>query len=265
MSLFKAKSLCDLCSYRSIELKQFGNVQNGVTNCQTHQVTNLGLTCTKCNHFVCINCIKVITPKMVKDSKHFAHQGIFNAFTEAISTASATECKTPPNYIGHCCSIARPSRDAIVEGDLNLSVDEHPTTDCNNNTAPLSGCIFFPEFGIFIDSPFDCMDIHAVGAESNYVSNMKKRCSSGFIKAATKTTYLPARWHCVVSHQFAYENSCKSPSKNCGRPDSWSTTLYRKMKIKSPHNLTRINKVSRNIYFNVLNYVFETCSSLHNY
>ena len=97
----------------------------------------------------------------------------------------------------------------------------------------------------------DCMDIHAVGAESNYVSEVRKRSSSGLIKAATKSIYLPARWHCVISHQFASENSSKSPLKNCIPPESWSTTQYRSMKIKSPHNL-RINKVSRNIYFIVI-------------
>ena len=242
MSLFKAKKLCHLCSYRSIEFKQFAEVKKGVSNTRTFQKSNIGLTCTKCNGFVCIDCMQLLVPVMSRDAKHYCNHDLLDAFKEAISPFSKI-IKTPVDYIGHCCTISRPSRlPASAEGDE--VIHKMPFSNCPDLTPRLSGCIFFPEFDIFIDSPMNCMDIHAVGAEVKNVVRKAKRKRSGKPTPPQKIEYLPARWHCVVPHPFALENNSKAPIRNGVLPAGWKMMFLRKIKIKSPHNNQIIKKVS---------------------
>ena len=103
----------------------------------------------------------------------------------------------------------------------------------------LSGCIFFPEFLLFIDSPIDCMDIHTVGGEYEMKESNKRdtcRSSSSSSKHQNKHEYLPPRWHGVVPHDFAVENAMLAPDRNGEFPDDWKSMYINNHKIALPHD-----------------------------
>ena len=243
MVLFNAERLCLLCSYRSIEFKQFGKIRDGETNAKTHQKTNTGLICTKCNGFVCLDCIKVLVPTMLKDSKHFISTSLLDSYIEAIALLP-NKIVSPSAFIGHCCNIDTDTSPAstLPKQDDDLQRKNH------SNVGRLSGCIFFPEFDIFIDSPMDCMDIHAVGAEYDYSVNDLKRSIDGKPSPRTKNFYLDARWHCVIPHEYAVLVNDISPIANENIPTTWNESIFRKIRIKSPHN-RKIMKVSKFKYY----------------
>ena len=243
MRNFIAERLCHLCSFRSIELKQFGKTRDGIRNSRTYQASNSGLTCTSCNGFVCIDCIKLLTPKMEVDAKHHLDLSILEAFRFAIRAKSPSQ-RSPPNYIGHCCILARPTTPKKATSSSRSSdldscsiMPARLTTTLNFTTRPrLSGCIHFPEFGVFIDSPIDCMDIHAVGAESRFVQkNKRKRNKLGHMKPPSAKVYLPARWHRVIPHTYAIENDYRAPKIKAPLPQAWKTKIFNNIKIKEPH------------------------------
>ena len=171
MSLFNAERLCMLCSYRSIELKQFGKVRKGVINAKTHQKTNTGLICTKCNGFVCVRCIEKIVPFMSSNCKHFISQDLYEHYKTAATMPLKTFC-TPVDYIGHCCIVSS----GLANPEVSQSEFAHPelphpqsnqysltTNAAHKSPEPvetrnavdasrlppvvrsLSGCIFFPK------------------------------------------------------------------------------------------------------------------------
>ena len=271
MSLFKAEKLCMLCSYRSIELKQFGKVdkEGVIRNCKTHQKTNSGLECSKCRLFVCIRCIEMIYPAMLSDSKHYISQDLFKHYQTAATMPFET-FQTPPDFIGHCCLLSDngapvPSEVSIPSVASSIKSRTHADNLCSSTSflsanpsrsssqdtyrkkvdssvppsvGRLSGCIFFPEFDLFIDSPLDCMDIHAVGPEYKYenvkVSNKRKLNTA---RVRKKICYLPARWHCVISHEVAISIDHLAPNPNAREfPPNWSIKSLRGIKIKLPHN-----------------------------
>ena len=251
MGDFIAERLCHLCSFRSIELKQFGKTRKGIRNSRTYQATNRGLTCSSCNGFVCLDCIKLLVPKMKADARHHLDSSILDAFQFATNANPRAPELTPPNYIGHCCIISRP----IIQESMKSNTCPQSDFSCEPALLPpspnfttirpsLSGCIHFPEFGIFIDSPMDCMDIHAVGAESHYVTKNKlKRNRSGKMKPPPAKVYLPARWHRVIPHTFAAKNHEKSPKLKAPIPESWKKMMINNLKINLPH-CTHVKKVS---------------------
>lgn len=245
MSEFIAERLCHLCSFRSIELKQFGKLRKGIRNSRTYQATNRGLLCSSCNGFVCLDCIKLLMPLMESDANHHLDSSILQAFQFATNAKPRAQV-TPSNYIGHCCIISRPIIDESIESTHDSP--SHSEASCKHRlplsptfitTRPrLSGCIHFPEFGIFIDSPMDCMDIHAVGAESHFVRNNKsKRNRSGKKKtpSAKANVYLPARWHRVIPHTYAVRNNDKAPKLKDQLPQSWKKMMINNLKINLPH------------------------------
>ncbi len=282
MALFKADRLCLLCSYRSIEWKQFGKVNKaGEINAKTHQKTNSGLICSKCDKFVCIRCIKMILPAMSSDSHQFLSTDLLDHYQSALSMPIRS-VSTLGNYIGHCCSIGIDSTPPVSSDAISniIQSDNHPSSTYQNcpsamSTPPeittnteikvgrLSGCIFFPEFELFIDSPLDCMDIHAVGPEHRYESNRLKRGSTGDPSLERKKVcFLPARWHCVISHEEALRVNELAPQSNSKTlPISWTTKLLHKIKINLPHNSSK-KKVS--IYIFVIEIVVCHISSENN-
>jgi len=288
MSLFRAERLCMLCSYRSIEWNQFGKVRrDGTVNAQTHQKTNTGLTCTKCNGFVCIGCIKKILPYMSSHAKHFVSQDLYGHYQTA-AAMPLDNFHTPDCYIGHCCIVGTvppsisspppstsstnnpkrdsssppvpstntstvPSKDAVDSTSISSKKGADLSDDCLNfseSVGRLSGCIFFPEFEMFIDSPLDCMDIHAVGPEHQYTVNNSKRNANGEPSVERKKEcYLPGRWHCVISHCVAVELENLAPQSNDAKlPTDWRIKVFNRIKINLPHN-NKI-KVSTFTYIN---------------
>ena len=279
MSLFNATRLCLLCSYRSIEVKQFGKTRKGEINAKTHQITNSGLVCPKCDGFVCHNCISFLVPTMKLDSKHFQSTELLDHYSHAIAYPTST-VRSPPNYIGHCCLIEVPgeiknsqkaskyqttkaessrtgscdTRD-ISSGTIFEQTTDHSCSSSSATTshggqstdhssssksskrtsAALSGCIFYPEFNIFIDSPFDCVDVHALGEECSYKHNCLKRRSNGDMPKPTKICNLNGRWHCVIPDNSAIKLEKISPSINGKIPSSWKVCFLRRIKVKTPH------------------------------
>ena len=254
---FTATRLCHLCSYRSIELKQFGTTRKGLLNTRTFQATNSGLTCTSCNAFVCLDCVKLLTPLIENDAKDHVDSYLLDSFHHALRSKGKTNC-SPKNYIGHCCALSRPRHDNVTPSSapskkvttkcfsVPSTIAPSKSTPASSKTAAppesppitprLSGCIHFPEFDLFVDSPMDCMDIHAVGAESKFiVKNKLKRNKSGNLKPPAAEIYLPARWHRVVSHTFAASIDDKAPKANGPQPESWNSTILRNVKVKQPH------------------------------
>ena len=255
MNSYKSDKLCLLCSYRTIEWKQYGKTKDGILNTRTFQDTNHGLTCTKCNQFICIECINLVLPVMIKDKSKFVNTQFVDTL-EQVSGMKYSSVNTPPGFVGHCCLI-KDSVPKFVPPSQNVSKLKHPDS-------PLSGCIHFPEFALFIDSPFDCMDIHAVGAEYdmiNVVSNKRKNNISGGNKFE-KYQYLPARWHTVIPHQFAMKHASTSPRPNGPIPKDWKYTKLRKIKIKSPHNNNNLETVC--IVSTILMFVVVCMSCVYN-
>lgn len=242
MNRFVADRLCLLCSYRTIEDQQFGNVRDGISNTRTYQATNAGLVCTICNGFVCIDCIRLLVPVISKESRKHSNTDILDMYKAAIDMHPGS-IKTPPGYIGHCCSIDKPA-----QSSQDIINHPHETKEIHStNESRLSGCIFYPEFCLFIDSPINCIDIHAVGAECNVtrtISKKRKHSRKGVSQIKkTSNIYLPARWHCVISHSFATSNNRVAPTFNGSYPKSWRIKYFRNLKISCPHNPMKVAKV----------------------
>ena len=104
MNSYKSDKLCLLCSYRTIEWKQYGKTKDGILNTRTFQKTNHGLTCTKCHQFICIECINVVVPVMIKDKSKFVNTEFIDTL-EQVSGKKYSCVNTPPGFVGHCCLI----------------------------------------------------------------------------------------------------------------------------------------------------------------
>lgn len=274
MSLFNASRLCLLCSYRSIDLKQFGKTKKGEVNAKTHQTTDSGLICSRCDGFVCQNCISILVPALKHDSKHFQSIELLNHYSKALQRPTSTP-SSPPNYVGHCCLIevqadkhkasatipkckipqddTKPisstgtsnelkneqscsssaskasSAQQIVEPSMSKSTQKRPSP-------ALSGSIFYPEFNIFIDSPFQCVDVHALGEECSDEYNCLKRKVNHDSPKPRRVCNLPGRWHCVVPYDSAKKLEKISPKGNGKIPSFWNVSLLHKIKVKLPHS-----------------------------
>ena len=275
MSLFNASRLCLLCSYRSIELKQFGKTRNGEINAKTHQTTDSGLICSKCDGFVCHNCISLLVPAMKLDSKHFQSTDLLDHYSHAVEHQKSTS-RSPPNYLGHCCLIELPTvthnASTTIPKCQSTKRESNPIASCDTSNEPknnhscssassknspsaqqiavpstsksshkttspaLSGCIFYPEFNIFIDSPFHCVDVHALGEECSDEYNCLKRKMNRDSPKPTRICNLPGRWHCVIPHNSARKLEKISPLSNGKIPSFWNVCLLRKIKVKLPHS-----------------------------
>ena len=237
MNCYKPKKLCLLCSYRSIGKKQFGMIRNGIPNTKTSQQTDIGLTCMKCNSFTCIDCINLVVPVMRHDKHKFESTVFFDHLEQASSAQQSTLLDSHSEFIGHCC---------LIDKSFRLETDPvHPNQHrCDRSRersidSQLSGCIFFPEFLLFIDSPIDCMDIHTVGGEYEMKESNKRdtcRSSSSSSKHQNKREYLPPRWHGVVPNDFAVENAMLAPDRNGEFPDDWKSMYINNHKIALPHD-----------------------------
>ena len=240
MNCYKPSKLCLLCSYRTIELKQFGKIKKGILNTRTYQQTDHGLTCSKCKSFVCIDCIKLVAPVMSRDKSNFLDVNYLQCL-ENICSVKPSQITSPPDFIGHCCIV-----DHNIEVFSSHSESNNSRINKSSYSRPperlISGCIFFPEYDLFIDSPFDCMDIHAVGAEYNTTRSLvkkQKREKKSCPYKLNREEYLPARWHGVVSHEFAIEHSHLAPNPNGPPPNHWKYKSLRKINVKMPHSNQR--------------------------
>ncbi len=218
-----ASRLCLLCSVRSIEVNQFGKEIKGVKNIKSFQKTNVGLNCSKCKGLVCVDCMSQLVPVMKKDSKHFISQSLLNGFNKALHSMSNNNIPLS-DHIGHCCVISSPT------------LPKRSVLPSSPKVGRLSGCIFFPEFDIFIDSPLECMDIHALGEETSVSSQCLKRKQSGSDTVKKKTVLLDARWHCVIPPAVALSIHDRSPKPNDSVPPHWKDTLLHNIKVALPHN-----------------------------
>ena len=247
--LFPADRLCMLCSYRSIEYNRFGIVQNGEINAKTHQTTNSGLICTKCNGFVCRKCIASLHPVMMKDSKHFLSTTLVEHYSNLLSVPEGTSAISPLNYIGHCCIVGC--------GQQVLECDADTPASLSGETARLSGCVYFPEFDLFIDSTFDNVDVHILGAEYSSSPLSKKRSidrlleGDGFSNISSK-----GRWHCVIPHEYACKIRNEAPIANGSNPTDWKVTTFRKIRIKCPHMSDKYKEYKVSLYCLHLNFFF---------
>ena len=288
MSSLKAPSLCLLCSCRSIELKQFGKSRKGVMNTKSFQKTHVGMKCSKCNGFVCVDCLTVLVPIITKDVNHFASSSLLRRLEEALFSITSTGV-THRGHIGHCCdvylqheeknimtstvektkthlkTVMKCSSSSVVENSL-------PPTPCSTElVGRLSGCVFFPEFDIFIDSPLECMDIHAVGAEVTISSNRPKRkFPANDSSRKERNCYLEARWHCVVPPEVAAAIHDISPLPNNPIPNHWEVVLLHNIKVATPHNqndfMVRYLIIVCHISFNLFlfhSFFYPSCLLLH--
>jgi len=246
----KFNRLCKLCSYRSIEKKQYGKVnKKGVINSKTFQSTDNGLVCSQCNGLTCPDCMKLLIPVLKKDAHKHVNTDILDAYVSAVRMLPSA-IMSPPNYVGHCCNIksnvAETASANSLEEVLPRSSRINPKS-LSSSDARLSGCIYFPEFDLFIDSPVQCTDIHAVGAESHAAKikitkkrkrnrNMKTHDLKSSLRATKGETYLPARWHCVISDSHARHSNMFTPESNGPVPANWRMKLLSKVKINMPHN-----------------------------
>ena len=187
---------------------------------------------------------------MTKDKSMYLNTDFIDSLERFISVKA--QQKGGSDFIGHCCLLKEqipsspPSPSELSNASIKLPSDNQDpqtsaaTSPCYDHdiAPPLSGCIFFPEFDLFIDSPFDSMDIHAVGAKYNVERiKLKKRKKDGTPSFRFKRDeYLPARWHGVIDHEFACRNIDLTPISNGPIPISWKCMYLRNIKIKTPEN-----------------------------
>ncbi|OEU10743.1 hypothetical protein FRACYDRAFT_246573 [Fragilariopsis cylindrus CCMP1102] len=174
---------------------------------------------------------------MRHDKHKFESTVFFDHLEQASSAQQSTLLDSHSEFIGHCC---------LIDKSFRLETDPvHPNQhQCDRSRersidSQLSGCIFFPEFLLFIDSPIDCMDIHTVGGEYKMKESNKRdtcRSSSSSSKHQNKREYLPPRWHGVVPNDFAVENAMLAPDRNGEFPDDWKSMYINNHKIALPHD-----------------------------
>ena len=251
----KFRRLCKLCSYRNIEKKQYGKVKKvkkgdkkGEPNTKTFQISDNGLVCSRCSGLTCADCMKLIIPVLRKDSHKHVNTDLLDAYVSAVRMLPSA-ILSPSNFVGHCCNI---DSNLAEMGSDDISEEAVPDIWASNpkllssSDARLSGCIHFPEFDLFIDSPVQCTGIHAVGAEFHAAKinkRKRKKLDCPMLRASKGAVYLPARWHCVISDSHARQNNQFAPECNGPVPANWRLQLISNVKIKIPYN-DKVEKVS---------------------
>ena len=246
MNCSKFNRLCKLCSYRSIENKQYGKIRNGESNTKTFQTTDNGLICSSCNGLTCSVCMKLLIPFLQKNKDKHANNDLLHAYMNAVEMLPSP-ILTPAGFIGHCCNID----DYNVNVPTNVIHKNATVTDSMKSPSVvhdgrLSGCIYFPEFQLFVDSPLDCTDIHALGAEKEVTAGLVPIFKKGKFRkndGLRSRIYLPARWHCVILDDYARSNNDISPHRNGMLPKNWNCKFLSKIKISMPQNEDIVEKV----------------------
>ena len=143
---------CIFCSSKSIEQS------SKLSGPKKYPHANQGLTCGKCFRFSCLPCLKLlihIIPKELHDDW-------------ALKVLRFIQSGEEQGFVGSCCQFIdknKKSTDIVRQGDELAGTS-------------FAGCLFFPEFKLLIDSPFDCVDIHGVGEFAGHYGGA---------------------WHCVIS------------------------------------------------------------------
>ena len=197
---------CIFCSASSIEAAVLRRKMSVKRNYDDFTTSDNGLSCTNCNHFACSLCLSNVTTCIGKKL------GQTDAWYMQV-VKFLQDGTIPTNFIGHCC-------------EYDMLGKQKPTTDMATATK-FDGHMFFPEFGLLIDSPFTCVDIHGLGAIADYT---------------------PGAWHCVLSHMTSV--LCK---KNDTCPSPWDLSAMTKelIRIKLPYGKRQIKKVRHSIIMNI--------------
>ena len=173
---------CLFCSPNSVERKQQQSIKpiQPLQEAATTKPTPQFLTCSRCGCKACFRCVSEIVDlckkKGIQEDKWLrtAAQFVDSKMTEAAST-----------FIGSCCE-HRLTRNLMKEAgvqrqnlqqQIKLAADRVSASD----QKLLDGCLFFPQYNLFIDSPNNntsFLDIHGLGRETGAFDGV---------------------WHCVPS------------------------------------------------------------------
>ena len=162
---------CLLCSTKTIKSSSF--LTKRAASFINYIPSKLGLTCTKCQSFACKYCIVLI------------HQSIepkLRANDQWCQDVRSFLSKKPMrvDFVGHCCEFA---------------VLPRCTQDVQSLILPCryDGCLFFPEYGVLVDTCFESVDVFAFGPDIG--------CN------------LKGLWHSVVDYKTArmLEKACVKP------------------------------------------------------
>ena len=116
--------------------KENRKTRKGKSNTKCFQRTNDGMTCSKCNSFVCIECLLLATHLLKQDKHLFVDQTYVNNIDTIVSDYGKKNYKSPSNCIGQCCLI---EQDTPIKDTTSIK----PNKITNIDTPILSGCISF--------------------------------------------------------------------------------------------------------------------------
>lgn len=187
-----------MCCLRHVSSVERNTVRKlGIRNIPRYECHPAGIDCTRCGMSACIECLTELVDqlppshaadKWCKDINEYWESGTY-----------------PKEFVGHCCELS----------DERQKVLQEPPPQRTR----YDGHLYLPEFSLFIDSPFDCVDVHGFGGSKK-------------VKPA---------WHCVVSHKSAeayYSNNVVLS------PFATRDTFVRFVEIPSPYSSDLKLKVS---------------------
>ena len=176
---------CLYCSKKSQELKQ-SSKQGSQSTTRPDSRSSSGLKCIKCQSFGCKVCLRALTKKLKEKVKHNkADTAILNADTwyREVMKYLGKKNYHPSNFLGSCCEIDKPKKQGSTRPPTQAKKSEPPTIDHGTETDDLGGTLYLHEFGLLVNSPFDCVDIHGLGEQENRGSS--------------------PTGHCVISNEYA--------------------------------------------------------------
>lgn len=157
--------VCYFCCYDSTAKRSRDKFESGTGKpIASPRSCEVGLFCTyrRCQGFACSSCLeKIVNNFSLSQQKS-------DRWCREVLKFLDTDV-TPPSFIGHCCEWTAEYRQLKEARKIPIKFTK------------FDGYMYLPEFGLLIDSPFKCIDVHGMG----------------------KSGELPPAWHCVISHKAA--------------------------------------------------------------
>jgi len=153
---------CLYCGRAAQEEKQRKKRKHLPARCDTR--SNVGLTCTICKRFGCNVCLNGMILKLEDKVNKSNETEILNNddWYKTVKSYLDTEqeFRTPDNFIGSCCEFAEAKK--LLKNESN---NQNLFTNLDNSVDDLDGALYLHEFGLLVNSPIGCVDIHGLGPQ----------------------------------------------------------------------------------------------------
>ncbi len=151
------KFACMYCSNYTQERKQLIKKTQLTSTRDTR--SDLGIVCNKCGLFGCKVCLEELTSSLLAKKNSNEHRNIVKEdpwVREVSQYLENPSSYCSKNFTGSCCEM-RLHKDAQPRCDTPSNLDGSP--------GDLDGALYLHEYGLLVDSPFDCVDILGLGAQ----------------------------------------------------------------------------------------------------